>query len=157
MEPIIDPDDLWLLVPAPPELEEPAYSFESYRLPLYTPEEVAAAVLSAPGMWIDRPSSTWQDWKARWEQAGHYIEVEINAMEAESEVGTVLAWESSPIRVRCRPSEFLAVWASIRSRCRGVWLADEDNRLWSPRSFAERFRVGPAPQCTRSDANAGKR
>jgi hypothetical protein len=155
MEPIIDPDDMWLLVPAPPELKEPAYSFDSYRIPLYPPDEIAAAILSAPGMRIERPPRTWEDWKARWEQAGRYIEVEINAMEAESDVGTVLAWESSPIRVRCRPSEFLAVWESIRSRCGGVWLADENDRLWSPRSFGERLRVETAPQWTRTEANDG--
>jgi hypothetical protein len=139
MEPIIDPADSWLLVPAPAELEEPAYSFESYRVPLYPPEEVAAAILSAPGMRIDGPARSWEDWKARWEEAGLYIEVGINALEAESDGGTVLAWESSPVRVHCRPSEFLAVWESIRCRCPGVWLDDEDSRLWSPRSFAERF------------------
>jgi hypothetical protein len=140
LESVIDPTDLWLLVPAPPELKEPAYSFESYRIPLYPPEEVAVAILSAPGMRIDGPTRSWEDWKARWEEAGRYIEVGINAMEAEPDGGPVLAWESSPLDVHCRPSEFLAVWEAIRSRCPGVWLDDEDNRLWSPRSFAARFR-----------------
>ena len=141
--------------PGTSRIEGAGLQLRSYRVPLYPPEEVAAAILSAPGMRIDRPAPTWEDWKARWEQAGRYIEVELNAMEAESDVGAVLAWESSPIRVRCRPSEFLAVWESIRSRCRGVWLADEDNRLWSPPSFAERFGAGFGPRWTRSDADDG--
>jgi hypothetical protein len=140
VEPVIDPTDLWLLIPAPPELKEPAYSFESYRIPLYPPEEIAAAILSTPGMRLDGPAPSWEDWKARWDEAGRYIELRINAMEVEAEGGPVLAWESSPLHVHCRPSEFLAVWEAIHSRCPGVWLDDEDSRLWSPRSFAKRFR-----------------
>jgi hypothetical protein len=140
VESVIDSADSWLLVPAPPELKEPAYSFDSYRVPLYPSEVIAAAILAVPGMRIDRPAGSWENWMARWQDAGHYIEIGLNAMAAESEDGTILAWESSPIRVHCWPAEFLAVWESIGSRCPGVWLDDEDSRLWSPRSFAERFR-----------------
>jgi hypothetical protein len=47
--PIIDSVDSWLLVPAPPDLTEPAYSFDSYEIPLYSAEMVATAILTAPG------------------------------------------------------------------------------------------------------------
>jgi hypothetical protein len=137
--PIIDSADSWLLVPAPPDLREPIHSFDPYEIPVYSPGTVAAAILSAPGMRIDRPTPSWEDWRAHWEESGHFIEIGINAMEAVSDHGTVLAWESSPLRVHCGLSEFLAVWEAIRSRCPGVWLDDEVSRLWSPRSFAERF------------------
>jgi hypothetical protein len=139
VESVIDSADSWLLVPAPPDLEEPAYSFASYEIPLYPPEIVAVAILAAPAMRVDRKANSWEDWVARWEEAGRYIEIRINVMEAEPDSGPVLAWESSPIHVHCWPSEFLAVWEAIRSRCPGVWLDDEDSRLWSPRSFAGRF------------------
>jgi hypothetical protein len=140
VEPVIDSGDSWLLVPATPDLKAPAYSFELYEVPLYPHEAVAAAILGAPGMRIDRPARSWEDSKARWEEPGRYIEFGINAMDAESDSGTVLAWECSPIRLHCRPWEFLAVREIICSRCRGVWLDDENGCLWSPPSFAERFR-----------------
>jgi hypothetical protein len=140
MEPILDAPDSWLLVPALAELKEPAYSFELNDLPLYPPEVIADAILSAPGVRLAQPAQpSWKDWKARWEEKGRYIEIAINALEAESENGKILAWESSSIRLHCRPSELLAVWEVIRSKCPGVWLDDEHSRLWSPRSFAERF------------------
>ena len=50
MESIIESADSWFLIPAPPELKEPAYSFDSYEPPLYPPELIAAAISSAPGM-----------------------------------------------------------------------------------------------------------
>jgi hypothetical protein len=92
MESIIDPPGGWRFVPAPPDLDEPSYSFESYRIPLYPPEVVADAILPAPGMQVVRPAeSSWEDWKARWEDAGRFIELGINALDAESNGASLVA------------------------------------------------------------------
>jgi hypothetical protein len=137
---IIDSSESWLLVPAPAELQEPVYSFEVKNPPIYAPEVIADAILSAPHMRLFRPAQTsWSDWIARWQRENRYIELGINVLEAESENGETLAWESSSVRIHCLSSEFIAVWEGIRSKCPGVWLDDEESRLWSPRSFAERF------------------
>jgi hypothetical protein len=103
--PIIDSAESWLFVPAPPDLKEPSHSFDSYAVPLYSPEMMATAILAAPGMRIDRRAPSWEDWQARWEESGHFIEIGINAMEAESDDGTFLAG-------RVHPSVFTAGYQS---------------------------------------------
>lgn len=140
VEPVITSGSSWLLVPAPPDLNEPAFSFDSYDSPLYPPEAIAAAILSVPGMQLVRPvQPSWGDWRARWESAGHLIELTINVLDAESEAGKIVAWESSLVNARCHPSDLFAIWNAIRSVCPGVWLDDDDSRLWSPWTFNQLF------------------
>jgi hypothetical protein len=45
-----------LFVPAPFDLDEPAYGFGRHDIPLYPPEEIAGAVLSAEAMTRPRGS-----------------------------------------------------------------------------------------------------
>src|SRR5262249_41953208 len=60
--PVIDSCDSWLFVPAPADLLEPVYSFEMKNPPIYAPEVIADAILSAPHMRLIRPAQpSWTD------------------------------------------------------------------------------------------------
>ena len=127
-EPIIELSEGTLFVPAPPDMDEPAYGFELQEIPLYAPEVIAEAVLSAEGMkLVQGTSGEWVDWKARWELGERFIEISLNALPAVTAGDDpVLSWESSLVSARCTSSELLSIWTAICSRCPGVWLADPE-------------------------------
>jgi hypothetical protein len=129
-------------VPAPADLDEPAHVRELDDVPFYASDDVAEAILAIPGMrLVDGAEHAWTAWKARWEADEQFIEIRLSAsFRGTGVAGDVAPWEDSPILACCTPSQLLTVWKTVRARCPGVWLADSNDRLWSPRSFAERFR-----------------
>jgi hypothetical protein len=85
----------------PREPREPAFSFDTISIDLYTPEFVAEASLSVPGTrLLHLADPSWSDWLARWEEGDRYINLNINAVEVDPEGsgGIPLAWESSLLR-----------------------------------------------------------
>ena len=69
------------LVSGPLELPKPAYSFaDDWELQLYTPDEIAEAILAVPGVSLKhRPAPTWESWAAAWREADRYIDFDLVA------------------------------------------------------------------------------
>lgn len=130
------------LVPGPVDIEQPLYSFEVCDdLVLHPPDEVAAALLSIPGM---RRSNTAElasgHWVARWADGDRHLDLDFTVMESED--GRVV-WGGSNLRGRCTISDLLGCWAALRARFEGVWLHDAKCRLYTPECFAQKQAAEP--------------
>jgi hypothetical protein len=133
-EPLTDINGL-ALVPGPIAIEQPLYSFQVYDPIIgYPPEEIAAALLSIPGM---RRANSGKiatgKWKARWKQEDRYLELDFTLMEPDEGV----VWGGSHLQGRCRKSDVVNIWLALREQFEGVWLHDAKCRLWTPESFAQ--------------------
>jgi hypothetical protein len=131
------------LVYGPINLPDPAVSFDvEWEFLIHTSDEVAAAILSVPGVRLVHPAEPdWNAWKARWESGGHWIEFDIADCpfdpEYERRPGLSTAWGGSWFNTCCTLSELLAVWEQIRQQCPGICLHDcGDCRMYCPESFA---------------------
>ncbi len=134
-EPLIDVKGL-ALVPGPPDIEQPLYSFQVYdEIVGHAPEEVAAALLAIPGMRrTNTAEPTSWEWKAFWENGDRYLELDFTLMEPDDG----LVWGGSSLQGWCRESDLMNIWSALRKRFDGVWLHDAECRLWTPESYAER-------------------
>lgn len=144
-------EDRWLhltelsLTWGPLELPDPAYSFaDDWVEQIYTPEEIAEAILAVPGMHLLHGAlPNWDAWAARWSDADRYIDLNISACEFEPDnnvrPGLREAWGGSLLQMNCLLSDVLFVWIVIRVSCPGVCLHDTECRMYSPKSFAETF------------------
>jgi hypothetical protein len=140
----VEPLDLcdFAFVIGPRELSEPAFSFDMDRTEVYTPEEIADAILAAPGFeLVHSASPTWSDWKARWQDADRFIELDMLAcpIDPDYRPGIAVAWGGSCLTANCLLGDLLELWVAIRAKCPGVWLHGGDCRLYSPESFATAF------------------
>jgi hypothetical protein len=127
------------LSPGPRQLHEPAFSFDTHSIVLHPPEAIAEAFLSVPGTRLLHPAkSSWDAWKARWEEGERSIDLDINALEVDAEDGggLSLAWENSSLHTHCLLADLMLFWESVLAQCPGAWLQDTDCRLWSPSSFS---------------------
>jgi len=134
----------------PRELPERAFRFAVEQVEVYSPDEFAVAVLSAPGVHLAQSAvPTWSDWRARWEQGDRFIELDMLPcpIDPEYRPGVAVAWGGSRLRANCLLGDVLDLWAAIRSKCPGVWLHGTDCRLYSPESFAAKFG-GRTRRCT---------
>jgi hypothetical protein len=133
------------LVPGPLYLgAEPAWSFDSSEVIIYSPQQVADAIIGIPGTrMLQSADPSWEFWRARWENEDRWIEFSIGETEAASVSGnsTVTSWGGSDFNTHCLLQDVLYVWEEIRTKIPGVWLHDTDCRLWSPESFAGEYGI----------------
>jgi hypothetical protein len=123
----------WAFVPGPSNDSAPMNSCDLKELVEYAPEKIAATVLSYPGMrllHINEPG--WWDWKARWESADEFIELNMTLMGRSDQL-----WGGSEIKARCHPSSLVAVWKHLKAEGAGIWLHDPDCRMHTERSFLD--------------------
>jgi hypothetical protein len=143
-DPLLDLTE-FSLVWGPLELPEPAYSFaDDWESQVYTPDEIADAILSVPGVRLSRaPTPGWEQWAAEWAEDGRHIEFDLIACEFEPDnelrPGISLAWGGSKFEMHCLLSDVLKVWRGIQQRCPAVWLHNTDCRMYSPESFAREY------------------
>lgn len=89
------------LVWGPLELPEPAYSFADDWTPqVYTPNEIADAMLSVPGVRLKHPAIPgWERWAAEWAESGRNIQFDMIDCDFEADndmrPGISLTWGGS--------------------------------------------------------------
>lgn len=132
------------IVDGPLDLKEPAFSFAENYDEVYTPEEIARAILAVPGVRLLRPADPgWYDWSARWEEGGRYIVVEqilVCPIDPDFRPAVTTAWGGSRLRIHCQLTDLLGFWKQIRLALPRVWLHDpRDCRLYSRESFAQEY------------------
>src|SRR5262245_43118699 len=134
------------LVPGPPEIEQPLYSFEVYdEIAYHDPNEVAAALLAIPGVRRTGSSDPLSgEWSARWEDEDRYLDFDMTWMEPED---GRRVWGGSHFEGRCAEADLLRIWSALSERFEGVWLHGPDCRLYTPEGFAQGQRAerGSAP------------
>lgn len=133
------------LVWGPKKLPEPAYSFDdNWKSEIYTPDEIAAAILAVPNVKLVHPASPdWSAWDAKWQIGSHSIHFDIIECPLDSDYeqrpGLTSYWGGSKFVTHCNMREILYVWHSIQKSCPGIWLHDTDCRMYSPDSFERTF------------------
>lgn len=129
------------LVWGPLDLPDDAVSFaDDWEWIIYTPEEMATALLSVTGVRLLHDSTpSWNEWRAQWRHMDRTIDFDINACELDPEFGgrpgTSEYWGGSMFRTHCLLDDLLDVWEGIRKTCPAAWLHDTDCRMYNPKSF----------------------
>ena len=125
----------WALVPGPEHLDRPRMSFEVHEIAQYPIDEFAAAVLSFPGMRLERPSAAWHDWMARWQSGQHFIRLDLALLDGESPI-----WGGSSLRAICTLDEMIALWRHLLAEFPGVWMHNTDCEMHTLESFPRAIR-----------------
>jgi hypothetical protein len=130
------------LVPGPPEIDQPLYSFEVYdEIACHDTNEVATALLAVSGVRRTGPEDPLSgEWAARWEEGDRYLDFDMTWMEPED---GWRVWGGSHLEGRCAKADLLRIWSALRERLEGVWLHGPDCRLYTPEGFIERDRGEP--------------
>jgi hypothetical protein len=141
------------LVGGPLDLPDYAVSFaDDWQGVIYTPQEIANAILSVPGVNLLHDSSpSWNDWKAQWLCRDRTIDFDISAFSIDpqfgSRPGTGEYWGGSMFLTSCLLRDVLDVWRSIQRICPAVWLHDTECRMYNPRSFVTELPSKIAQWC----------
>ena len=123
------------IVPGPPQLVEPAVSFETHEILQYPPHRVADAILAAPNTTLKSSNDpTWWDWSAMHHAADGTIKIDFTLFDTEP-----VSWGGSSLVFDCGPQSLLDFWLAIRLACPAAWLHDASCRLYSPESFSELY------------------
>lgn len=124
----------WSFIPGP--LKNPPPDSQSlYDIVEYPPAVVADTFLSVPGMtFLQGADPSWWEWKARWETADRFIELDMSLFESEPP-----AWGGSAIASRCTADDLLSLWRAMRARCPAVWLHNSACEIVTPEEFSRRF------------------
>lgn len=143
-DPLLDLTE-FSLVWGPLRLPESAHSFaDDWESQIYTPDEIADAILSVPGTRLIHPATQgWECWSAEWREEGRHIDFDIMACEFDPDNalrrGISLVWGDSKFEMHCLLSDVLKVWSGIQQRCPAAWLHNTDCLMYSPVSFAREF------------------
>jgi hypothetical protein len=130
------------LVPGPPEIDQPLYSFEvEDEIDYHDPNEVATALLAIPGMHrIGSSDPLSGEWAARWRDGDRYLDFDMRWMEPED---GRRVWGGSQLEGWATEADLLRIWAALSERFEGVWLHGPDCRLYTPEGFAQRELAEP--------------
>ena len=129
------------LVWGPLDLLDDAVSFaDDWEWIIYTPEEMAEAILSVEGVSLLHDSNpSWNKWRAQWRRMEHTIDFDIAACELDPDFGGRSGvseyWGGSMFRTNCMLEDIMDVWLGIQKTCPAVWLHDTDCRMYNPRTF----------------------
>ena len=124
----------WAFVPGPSSIAGPLNSQDVRDIELHTPESVAQALLSFPGMQLVQDASpSWWEWRARWAEGSRYLEVGMTLFGNEEQ-----SWGGSPVHANCSTEDIRSLWAHLQSRHRGVWIHDSNCTMHNHESFARR-------------------
>lgn len=127
------------LIPGPKSFGEPLHSTEVQDIEEYSPQEIAEAILGIENTHVvSSPEPSWWQWQARWEVEDRFISLDMTLFETEPPL-----WGGSGIVARCKFSEMLGLWQTIRGTHPAVWLHDSECRIWTPESFFEEY-IKPA-------------
>src|SRR5262245_26450250 len=108
----------WSFIPGP-ELDPPGDSLHLQDVTEYPPQDIAAAILSIPGMRIQNPGEpTWWEWSARWQDGDEVIDVGMSLLNGEEvlDVGASLletepvSWGGSSLQGACSAQRLLSLW-----------------------------------------------
>lgn len=127
----------------PIDLPQPYSSIELNKTELYTPDQVAEAILSVDGVVLLHPAEpSWANWLARWEVDGRWIEICIGAFEPDGVIGVVteLLWTDSELKMNCTLDDFLQFCRVIQTKCPAFWLHDTNTDMWTPEAFEKEAR-----------------
>jgi hypothetical protein len=139
-------DRRWYLSPGPPAGDEPIHTVEVQDLTEYDYSEVAAAILAVPGTrCVHAPNPKWDQWRARWESEGRFIEVDMMPDEehlvSADDPGRYI-WSGGGLACDCTVGDLAGFLREVRRKCPGVWLCDGGDhnepggsRLHTPESF----------------------
>lgn len=122
----------------PIDLPQPFSSVELNKTECYTPDQIAEAILAVDGVvLLHAAEPSWDDWLARWEADGRWIEIRIRAFEPDGVIGVVtqLEWTDSELKMSCTLDDFLKFWRAIQRKCPAFWLHDTLTDMWTPDSF----------------------
>ena len=122
-------------MPGPPQLVEPAVSFDTHEVLQYPPDVVADAILAVPNTRLIRTNDpTWYDWLALHTASDGTIKIDFTLFDIEP-----VSWGGSGLVFDCGPQSLLDFWLAIRTACPAAWLHDTSCKLYSPESFSELY------------------
>jgi hypothetical protein len=138
------------LVWGPLNLPDDAVSFDDdWDWVIYTPEEIAHAILSVPGATLLQGSGRdWDGWRAQWRNLDRTIDFDLIACDLDPEYGgrpgCSKYWGGSSFVTKCTVDDILNVWTTIQNECPAVWLHDTGCRMYNPKSFMHELpaRIG---------------
>jgi hypothetical protein len=123
----------WYLHPGPlTPTTEPIHTVAFHGLTEYDYPVVADAILAIPGTrCIHPPQPQWDNWVARWELTGRYIEVDMfpDTEHYFSDSSGRFFWSGGWLRCDCTVSDLADFLRAVRERCPGVWLCDSGDHL----------------------------
>lgn len=129
------------LVWGPLVLPDDAVSYsDDWESIIYTPEEMAEAILSVTGVSLLHDSKpSWNEWRAQWRSLDRTIDLDICACELDPEFGgrpgVSEYWGGSSFRTNCLLEDVISVWLGIQKNCPAVWLHDTSCRMYNPSSL----------------------
>jgi hypothetical protein len=124
---------------------EPIHTVALHGVTEYDYPVVADAILAVPGTrCIHPPQPRWDDWVARWESGGRYIEVDMfpDSEHWFSDASGRYVWSGGWLRCDCTVGDLADFLWAVRERCPGVWLCDGGDhterggsRMHTPETF----------------------
>ncbi len=127
----------WVLVPGPERVPSVLDS-QSLQgtIAEYTPEEIADAILSIPGVRFTGERTDWGKWKAEVSLPSDVFAVNITLFERTSHSSL---WGGSEVAACSQPSSLLWFWRQLRRTHPRVWLHSSECKIYNPSDFGREY------------------